>query len=795
METSNLGPKPQPDGGRAAFSAIYESALKDMGAQLRPAVQTEGADPVESTEGGIGKTDGQEEAGKTVSDGEASVEPNSGPRPVKSGIPTPSAEPNGTQKSELSRQTVNFTTEPTGAANASDFRGTSVPADGRGTQSEGLDTPPFVRMPPDAADGQVGHQESNPLEFSSNADPNRSEDTTPRQRLERRENPVMHSSGTATDAHRDFVSPMPNSNVSEGVDDSARAGMAASEPSVRPVNLTDKHPPQPLQFMADEIAAPFKSPPTAPQPVAQDGQGLPQSQVPNAARASSDATGSFAGNGTAVLAPQDPRIALLAGPPDQQAKPRAEFPQGHVTSGGSQSTHVPENVTTSRARAGHGNARLTEPQFEKRSVATGSANPVAKTSPGSQLPVLQKSVDTSEPVSNRQLERNGNPLVRPDPSTKPTDTGFAGANRMPGDRPSAPQAVRQTIGADTLVDQINIPRPKAERTPETSTEFFVTVKSRGEHQAPLMSSTLRTEVRGPVGFTPLRDAVAPIPPTAQSVSAQVEPTSNGLQNNKAVHESPHGDAALAGNPVNRPPKRAVQSFPTRIVMTPMTEQTWQGQPLESRYAQSSGSQLSNTAPANLGNLPMPTADMTITPPQTPMPEIGSRAFLLDGAELLSEVQTPRGEQAAGGVHAMVADGTQVRADAARLPVPQLVEILTRQPDRPMEIQMSPEELGRVRMALSTSESGVTLVITAERPETLDLMRRHIDQLAQDFRRMGYENIGFEFRNGGSGAQGGHTGSGKSVDLQSDLDGNATPQETESTATQPRSATSGLDLRV
>jgi len=42
------------------------------------------------------------------------------------------------------------------------------------------------------------------------------------------------------------------------------------------------------------------------------------------------------------------------------------------------------------------------------------------------------------------------------------------------------------------------------------------------------------------------------------------------------------------------------------------------------------------------------------------------------------------------------------------------------------------------------DTGISVLITAERPETLDLMRRHIDQLAEEFRSLGYEDIGFEF---------------------------------------------------
>ncbi|AMY68060.1 flagellar hook-length control protein FliK [Frigidibacter mobilis] len=81
---------------------------------------------------------------------------------------------------------------------------------------------------------------------------------------------------------------------------------------------------------------------------------------------------------------------------------------------------------------------------------------------------------------------------------------------------------------------------------------------------------------------------------------------------------------------------------------------------------------------------------------------------------------------------MPALGAQLAAAAARFP------------DRPVELTLSPEELGRVRLTLATSEVGLVLAVTAERPETLDLMRRNIDQLARDFREIGFSDLSFSF---------------------------------------------------
>lgn len=75
-------------------------------------------------------------------------------------------------------------------------------------------------------------------------------------------------------------------------------------------------------------------------------------------------------------------------------------------------------------------------------------------------------------------------------------------------------------------------------------------------------------------------------------------------------------------------------------------------------------------------------------------------------------------------------------------------------DRGVDLLLNPAELGRVRISLSPSEAGMTVQILADRPETLDLIRRHIDLLAQDFHSLGYEATEFAFAQHQGGAQNG-----------------------------------------
>ncbi|MFT5741947.1 MAG: flagellar hook-length control protein FliK [Paracoccaceae bacterium] len=99
--------------------------------------------------------------------------------------------------------------------------------------------------------------------------------------------------------------------------------------------------------------------------------------------------------------------------------------------------------------------------------------------------------------------------------------------------------------------------------------------------------------------------------------------------------------------------------------------------------------------------------------------------------------SPRADRAVG-------IAPHVTVQMARSASHQIAVAVTQQSDGQTEIRLNPEELGRVRLALSPLENGIVLTIAAERPETADLMRRHLDGLAQEFKALGYDNVTFAF---------------------------------------------------
>ena len=65
-------------------------------------------------------------------------------------------------------------------------------------------------------------------------------------------------------------------------------------------------------------------------------------------------------------------------------------------------------------------------------------------------------------------------------------------------------------------------------------------------------------------------------------------------------------------------------------------------------------------------------------------------------------------------------------------------------DRQIELRLDPVELGAVSILLQGSEDALVVRITAERPDTLDLMRRNSDQLLAELRAAGIGDAQMSF---------------------------------------------------
>lgn len=140
-----------------------------------------------------------------------------------------------------------------------------------------------------------------------------------------------------------------------------------------------------------------------------------------------------------------------------------------------------------------------------------------------------------------------------------------------------------------------------------------------------------------------------------------------------------------------------------------------------------------------------------------------------------------------------ADGKLSQSIAAQLrgQLPQLQGQTT-------EILLDPEELGRVRMTLTGQDGSGIVVLQIERPETLDLIRRNLDQMRAELADAGWQSVDFSFgqdlsgQNGeGSPSEDGAAASGRdgATNLEAGNDSAAGPPASRI------SQKSGLDLRL
>lgn len=169
--------------------------------------------------------------------------------------------------------------------------------------------------------------------------------------------------------------------------------------------------------------------------------------------------------------------------------------------------------------------------------------------------------------------------------------------------------------------------------------------------------------------------------------------------------------------------------------------------------------------------------------------------------LVDDFQTTMGSaQQALGLNASFTQELQV--DFSSRFATQISEAAKQLPDGPIEISLSPEELGKVKLTFQVSEAGaMNVVVAAERPETLELLRRNADTLLQDFQDLGYEQSSFEFQQDGQSAE--QNGDGEQPNRES-FDFNASagqsPLNAPETSDMPLArltldAASGVDIRL
>ncbi|WP_299672771.1 flagellar hook-length control protein FliK [uncultured Roseobacter sp.] len=309
----------------------------------------------------------------------------------------------------------------------------------------------------------------------------------------------------------------------------------------------------------------------------------------------------------------------------------------------------------------------------------------------------------------------------------------------------AEQGATKTKG-EPAVDGQKVLKAEGQGTSAVAKERPISLKVDGTVPAPKAAPSTQMPTGQPI---PLAHAAEPASATEVAASISKQPLPGAEQTGEPRERRKSSDEARLSL------QRDTTQSPSQTAKTPPPAPVTQTQQIAPLTAQSDG----------------PAMDVPLSP--------------------IGDVDTPTSWDPRAAAPASLTQ-TLARPETPGMIGRQMAEILQRFPDRPVELSLNPEELGRVRLSISAAESGITVQVLAERPETLDLMRRHIDQLAREFEALGYESINFAFNEGqsdnASGDQNETSGQHMAITISGDAD-------TETPIPVTMASATGVDIRV
>lgn len=368
-----------------------------------------------------------------------------------------------------------------------------------------------------------------------------------------------------------------------------------------------------------------------------------------------------------------------------------------------------------------------------------------------------------------------------------------------GDAPVAKTSGAAIAAPDADVDAATPPAPgkglPADRVPTSPTEG--TPKETAAIRVDAVRTRSVSELALTAGLRASAATLAERPGTALPVAGL---PGAGLTLGREVAEM--NDVAAAGIRLESAPRDApglaiapaLQPPPGRAIRTDM-DRRWRDLPLP---AEAQAPQVPRTPG---GGSPSAAAVAPMTAPMAP----GVPFALPDGShsiDLPAEPELlglgPAGSSDAAGRAATpgLAAGLQTHGPGvAQQIAAQIGAQITQARAGTTEIVLDPQELGRVSLSLSSQDGAITVAIAAERPETADLIRRHMDHLSQELRQIGFAqvNVGLADHSGqGSGAESFAGGSAPGTDAA-----DITPTDAAQTPppVTPRHAGGGLDIRL
>jgi flagellar hook-length control protein FliK len=359
-----------------------------------------------------------------------------------------------------------------------------------------------------------------------------------------------------------------------------------------------------------------------------------------------------------------------------------------------------------------------------------------------QAPVGSQSPVSGLITSGGAFSRNDGGLRRATETKLPAPSALADASGPA----SAPDETTETRVSSAVTPSMDAPRPATgDRLPSLPGSTVG-----GGIADPLRTRAAFASERGAAQNMAKQD-LASLPPDAPEAISDLR--SNVQPDDKTPFG---GDADLRDTAPTQPTNTAYARGPlATLVIAPSLLPDGTHHPLPAAADGDS----SDTHPAHLSRDPSATMDSVFArlPAQTVESDTGDPAAI----PKIAPSSDPEGGTGADDPAGVRIDGSEIqlrpsiRSDPHISPVPSLahenalkVAEQLRAPLRmdrfPVEIALDPPELGQVRMTLHISETGTTMVITADRPETAELMRRYAQDLHNAFAKEGHGSLNLQF---------------------------------------------------
>ncbi len=136
----------------------------------------------------------------------------------------------------------------------------------------------------------------------------------------------------------------------------------------------------------------------------------------------------------------------------------------------------------------------------------------------------------------------------------------------------------------------------------------------------------------------------------------------------------------------------------------------------------------------------------VSAPALPMPGVSELALTADDAAADLAVAIKIDRQVAD-IQQLAPQSLRTTPAVATQITSQIQAQISQSSKQVIELRLDPAELGRVTIQLSPQDQSITAQITAERPETLDLMRRHSEVLLATLATAGFSQADLSFQQG------------------------------------------------